>query len=147
MTRLIAVQKHYVFILQLAIHAVKRNWIRWLGRYLMGLGGGPGPEWWGDRGEVNQWEAGIWSWDLSVNDRPGSDHVTWGPMRGLKKITWKGDIRQTDQLGPEGAKGELLFSSVELVSFGVGRWLCSLSKMHYTLTLVLLYIWIGVRQL
>ena len=34
----------------------------------------------------------IWSCDLRVNERPRSDHQTWGPMRGLEKITWKGDI-------------------------------------------------------
>ena len=39
--------------------------------------------------------AGIWSCDLRANERPGSDHVTWGPMRGLKKIAWEGDIKQT----------------------------------------------------
>ena len=27
----------------------------------------------------------------STNERPGSDHVTWGPMKGLKKIAWGGD--------------------------------------------------------
>ena len=31
------------------------------------------------------------------------------------------------------SKGKLLFSSVELENFGVGRWLCSSSKMHHTL--------------
>ena len=31
------------------------------------------------------------------------------------------------------SKGELLFSSVELVTFGVGRWLRSSSKMDHTL--------------
>ena len=32
-----------------------------------------------------------------------------------------------------GGKGKLLFSSVELVCFGVGRWLCSSSKMNHIL--------------
>ena len=30
------VQKHFVYILQLAVHTVQRNWISRLGRYLMG---------------------------------------------------------------------------------------------------------------
>ena len=30
------IQKHFVYILQLAVHTVQRNWISRLGRYLMG---------------------------------------------------------------------------------------------------------------
>ena len=43
-----------------------------------------------------------------TNERPGSDHVIWGPMSGLEKNCLneeRTDIRTswlTDQLGPEG---------------------------------------------
>ena len=36
------------------------------------------------------WHGGAWGAG-STRERPGSDHVIWGPMRGLNKITWKGD--------------------------------------------------------
>ena len=32
------VQKPFVYILQLAVHTVERNWISRLGRYLIGMG-------------------------------------------------------------------------------------------------------------
>ena len=32
-----------------------------------------------------------------TNERPGSGHVTWGPMRGLEKNAWKGTNTQTDR--------------------------------------------------
>ena len=52
-----------------------------------------------------------------TNERPQTDHVITGPMRGLKKIAWEGDkqtqthtdrqaLRLLDQLGPEGRVGE-----------------------------------------
>ena len=74
-----------------------------------------------EQGLLGQYEAGIWSCDLRANERPGSDHVTWGPMRGLKKLHGMGTSnRQTDthtdtrtswlldQLGQEGRVGENL---------------------------------------
>ena len=65
-------------------------------------------------GLKDQWEAGIWSCDLRANERPGSDHVTWGPMRGLEKnlrgrghpTTRRRTLRLLDQLGPEGRVGD-----------------------------------------
>ena len=53
---------------------------------------------------MQSWRTASW--------RPGSDHLTWGPMRGLKKNNMKrGQTdRHTsqllDQLGPEGRVGE-----------------------------------------
>ena len=40
-------------------------------------------------GGVDQYEAGIWSCDLRTNERPGSDHMAWGPMRSLKNDNMK----------------------------------------------------------
>ena len=44
---------------------------------------------------------GDMAWGGGTNERPGFDNVTWGPVRGLKKITWKGDryiCRRTSRL-------------------------------------------------
>ena len=63
------------------------------------------------RWSQGQWEASNWSYDHRANERPPTDHLITGPMRGLKKSHGKGtrydnDNRQTsrllDQLGPEG---------------------------------------------
>ena len=56
------------------------------------------------------------------NERPGSDHLIWGPMRGLKKIARGGD-RQTDRQ-TDGRTSRLLFCSGDSVknrfNFGLG---------------------------
>ena len=53
---------------------------------------------------------------IKTNERPGSDHVIWGPMLGLEKITWEGDIQDTRYIGdtdiattrPKRPKGRLV---------------------------------------
>ena len=76
-----------------------------MGRYLDGNNKG----YWGGRG------GGM------TNERPGSDHVIWGPMRGLKKWfklkacvrTFIWTSRLEDQLGQEAREAELVKSLVK----------------------------------
>ena len=57
------------------------------------------------------WRTALW--------RPGSDHVTWGPMRGLEKNNMKRGqteiyiltLRLLDQLGPEGRVGKNIIAT------------------------------------
>ena len=57
---------------------------------------------------------------VSTNERPGFDHVTRRPMRGLKKIAWKGD-RAIDKLTSQ-LYERIIFFLFLILSTGLPWW-------------------------
>ena len=71
----------------------------------------------------------IWGARLT-NKRPGYDHVTWGPMRGLKKVTCKGDKqidRRTDiaTLWKNQPKGRFFEEEKTALDYGLSAGACT----------------------